>query len=678
MKKNYEYVLQDSHYDCGIASLITIFKYHNLRVSKDDILKHVNPNNGINAYELIKASKTLGLNAKGVKCDLEVLDNKFMPVIAHIIKDNNYHHYIVIFKIDFKKQQLLILDPAEGIKEIRIDDFLKESTKVYIVFSDSKKIKAKTNNKFAIFIKNIFLENKKLIIISLILSFIFIILSLIFNYYLKIIMEYLDKKISVIIIISLIFLFINLIKNIISLAKNKIILRLNLRIDKKINKLLIKHLFFLPNNYFVKKSSGELISVVSDIDNFKEIIIKIFILCFLDLFLVIICLIYISIFNIYYLSIFIIFILILFLIADNYKYHFNNLFIKLKSSKIKKTNILVEGINNINTIKNLHIENKIISNINKSLKEVQKNEKNYLKKINSYDNIFTLISDFFYIIIIFISSFLVINKKLNTLDIIFFSSIYYLILGFITNIMETISMYKMYQISIDKILDILDCEKEIYRKTKNKIINNILFYNTCFSINEKEILKNINLSINKTNNLFIYGKSGIGKSTLINLLFKNNELTKGKILLDNIDLKYYDLSIIKDNITYVSQHETLFNDTVLNNFKMIKDSNKKINKALKTCLFNYNYDYLLLENGTNLSGGERKKLIIARALLKAKDFLILDESFNEIDIKSERIIIKNIIRNYPNITIILISHRKDNIDLFNKIYELKKEEEEYI
>ena len=80
----------------------------------------------------------------------------------------------------------------------------------------------------------------------------------------------------------------------------------------------------------------------------------------------------------------------------------------------------------------------------------------------------------------------------------------------------------------------------------------------------------------------------------------------------------------------------------------------------------------MCENGSNLSGGQRKKLIIARALLRAKSFLILDESFNEIDAVEEKMILKNIFTNYPNLTVILISHRQDNINLFDKVYTIKR------
>jgi ABC-type bacteriocin/lantibiotic exporter with double-glycine peptidase domain len=149
-------------------------------------------------------------------------------------------------------------------------------------------------------------------------------------------------------------------------------------------------------------------------------------------------------------------------------------------------------------------------------------------------------------------------------------------------------------------------------------------------------------------------------------------------MIDNIDINDLSLSFIRGNIIYVSQNETLFQTTIKGNLDLINNSKEKQSLCCKTTLLDktFNTDnYLnifLEENGNNISTGQRKKIIIARALLRAKDFLILDESFNEISIEEERKILNNIFNNYPYLTVILISHRQDNSDLFDKIYKIKR------
>ena len=133
------------------------------------------------------------------------------------------------------------------------------------------------------------------------------------------------------------------------------------------------------------------------------------------------------------------------------------------------------------------------------------------------------------------------------------------------------------------------------------------------------------------------------------------------------------MDYIRNNITYVSQNEVLFNDTIKNNILLNKNE-ENLKKALDSCLIKNDLDTLISDNSINISGGEKKKILIARALLRSKSILILDESFNEISIKEEKTILNNIFKNYPNLTIILISHRNSNEKLFNKKITINKEE----
>ena len=302
----------------------------------------------------------------------------------------------------------------------------------------------------------------------------------------------------------------------------------------------------------------------------------------------------------------------------------------------------------------------------------------YNKEYNKYDFINNLVLEIFYILIIFISCIMVMNNKVIILDLILFSSLFYLMIGFLNNIMESISMYKTYQTSIDRVLDLIEIKKESFDSSRLKRLNNIEIKNLSFSYDQEEILKDINMKIERCDKIFISGKSGIGKSTIIKLLLKYYEANEGKILFDNININYLDLSYIRRNITYLSQNDTLFTDTIYNNLALVNSNKGKITKAMKTCLIEDMFkekditeNFFLEENGINLSGGQRKKILIARSLLKAHSIIVFDESFNEIDADEERVILNNIFNNYKDLTIILISHRKNNKDLFNKWYELK-------
>ena len=168
----------------------------------------------------------------------------------------------------------------------------------------------------------------------------------------------------------------------------------------------------------------------------------------------------------------------------------------------------------------------------------------------------------------------------------------------------------------------------------------------------------------------IIGKSGSGKSTLFKLLKKYYDIKRDKIYINDIDINDYK----KSDILYISQNEFLFTDTIFNNI----DSNN-ILKLSKICLLNdivkdnsLGYNALIEENGFNFSGGERQRIILARALANSFNILIIDEGLNQVDTNMERIILKNLFEEYKDKTIIFISHRLDNLDLFNQVVKIEE------
>ena len=673
--KKYDYVLQTNSYDCGIASLQTIFLLHNKKISRASLTSLINKERyGVSMYDLITTSKSLGLNALGVSSKLDNMKEN-LPCIAHTIIDKEMYHFIVILEIE--KDYILIMDPSYGLKKIDRLTFNSITTNKFIIFSNTKFKKVKD-----VRLKNIILKlfslNKGIIFKSIIISLIYSLFQLAFNYYLSTIVSGYTKSFNYLLIIFIVFVNITIFKTFLYFQKNKLLIEINNNIDEEITKITLTHLLYLPYDYFIETTSGELATFIGDIENFKEIISKILITSVLDIIFIIFILIYICFINIIYLILFIIIILILLMLSFNYQQSLNQNYKVLKDKRIKTSSYLYEVLSSFNTIKNLNIESKIIDNLmNNNSIVLDKNEK-YLKEYYKFDLINNYLIDMFYLLVIIISVFIIKTINQNISSTILIGNIFYLFISLLNNIYENITMKKIYKTSVDRVLDILDREKEEKKDNKFDKIKEIVFYDVCYVKNDKTIISNFNLKLKEKENVFITGDSGIGKSTLIRLLLKNHKVTSGKITIDNIDINDLSLSFIRGNITYVSQNETLFQTTIKENLNLINVSLDKQLLCCKTTLldktFNTN-DYLnifLEENGNNISTGQRKKIIIARALLKAKDILILDESFNEISVEEERQILKNIFNNYPYLTVILISHRQDNSDLFSKNYKIKR------
>ncbi|NCC70990.1 ATP-binding cassette domain-containing protein, partial [bacterium] len=170
---------------------------------------------------------------------------------------------------------------------------------------------------------------------------------------------------------------------------------------------------------------------------------------------------------------------------------------------------------------------------------------------------------------------------------------------------------------------------------------------------------------------------GSGKSTIMKIIRGYIENYEGKVLLNNKNIKDIPLSIINSSFLYISQNETLFNDSIKNNIlgsrnidyenysKIINILN--LEKIFDNKVFREN-EYIE-ENGFNLSGGERQKIILARSLLNDFNYLIMDEALSELDEAEEKDILKNIINNFKEKTIIYITHKNNVEHLFNrKVY----------
>ena len=211
----------------------------------------------------------------------------------------------------------------------------------------------------------------------------------------------------------------------------------------------------------------------------------------------------------------------------------------------------------------------------------------------------------------------------------------------------------------------------------------IEFKNVCFSYEDVEILKNINLKIEKGKTVALVGSSGAGKSTLADLIPRFHDVTSGQILIDGIDLREYSLHSMRGLISIVTQEPILFNDTIANNIALGMEHASKESIVSAAQIANADrfitqkemgYQTNIGDRGTKLSGGERQRLTIARAVLKNPPILILDEATSSLDTESERLVQEAINNLMNNRTSVVIAHRLSTIRHADEIIVLQKGE----
>jgi subfamily B ATP-binding cassette protein MsbA len=235
-----------------------------------------------------------------------------------------------------------------------------------------------------------------------------------------------------------------------------------------------------------------------------------------------------------------------------------------------------------------------------------------------------------------------------------------------------------------RIFEVLDTQPEIKTRpgafAASRDFKTVEFRNLSFKYEDELVLRNINLTVRAGETLAIVGKSGGGKTTLVNLIPRFYDVTEGSILIDGIDIRDLSIDSLRTLTAIVTQQTYLFNDTIKNNIAY-GDTARAFDDVVHAAQSAYahdfikglpeGYDTIIGESGVKISGGQRQRIAIARALLKDAPVLILDEATSSLDTQSEREVQKALDRLMTGRTSFVIAHRLSTIMNADRIIVLK-------
>ena len=684
--------------DCGAACLAMIASQYGKSLSIAQVRVAAGTDViGTNVRGLVEAAKEYGLKAFAVKGSKEAIKPSLeVPFVAHLHVVHNgdcndyYDHYVVVKKI-FKKR-IEIWDPNGMVGKHYMDytEFL-ENWSGYAVFFEPEECFKRTDEKQNLLIKFIpaILPHKKILLYSLLASVLLLAFGIVSSYYYKYVFdEVIFAKASASLnTLSFGVLFVTIVQAVMELVRSSLLSHFSFKTDLQLNFSYLSHIFKLPLSFFETRKSGEIMSRLGDLDKVRETLSCAALSGVMDVLMLlasgpILLNINGTLFGISFATV-----LLLAAISALFSKLYRRYYSKAMTQGADVQSYLYESINGVATVKALNAEDLV--NEEYETKKMKATAIDW--RINRFgitqEFLSTLINGVSGIFVFWLGCSNIIKGTMSFGTLLTFNAL----LGYFTGpLFRLVNIQNEMQESLvaaERVGEILELARE-QQEDKNyikpkKIEGHIKFENVTFAYGMRDaVYKDFSMEIEAGKWTAFVGASGSGKSTFVKLLLKFYEIQKGRIFLDGKDLCDIDTKTLRSKIGYVPQDIFLFSGSVRDNISLhnpdvsldeIIDAAKKAGAHEFIEKLPKRYDTVLGEHGGGLSGGEKQRLALARALLGNPSLIILDEATSSLDTVSE-MQIHNVIKQLKkeNIAVILIAHRLTTVMSCDKIFVMQQ------
>lgn len=677
--KKYKCTMQHDASDCAAAAISTILLSYNQEIPILKIREIIGTDlYGTTVKGIVEGLKKLSFTVKPIRISKDSITEKFtLPAIAQTHTNEGLFHFVVIHRV--KTNSIIIADPAKGIRKLTLVEFYEEFTGVLILMtpeSTFEKTKFKNKSMFELF-SILILPQKSLLITIILASLLLSIIGILSSTFSKVIMDEIipyQLKNSLYIFL-IVFGIIALIQNLLSAFRTQIILFLSRKVDIPLLLGYYNHIIHLPYEFFASRRTGDIITRFQDAMTIKEIFTSVSISLILDISLAIIIGIILFNLNLALFFILIIMVIINIILIYIFKIPYKKLNYKQMESNAILNSHLIESIQNIETVKSQSDENAQIDKLENryvSLLKLGYREET-LKNVQGF--ISNFIGTLGNLIFMGIGALFIIDGKMSIGDLLVFQT---LSQYFIEPVQSLVSLQLTFQeanIAMKRLSELMTLDREDEQQVNMikdiSLKGAIQFKNISFAYGSRPpIMEDFNLTIKQGQKVAIVGESGAGKSTLAKLLMKFMDVKAGKILIAGYDIKDIDINYLRQHISYIPQNIEMFTGTIIDNLK-IGNPDARYEEILNACKISGadtfieqmpgRYGAFIEEGGDNLSGGEKQRLAIARALITNPDLFIFDEATSNLDSFCEQKLQELIFHKIKNVTAIIIAHRLSTI-----------------
>jgi ATP-binding cassette subfamily B protein len=689
MFRKYACVRQHDQSDCGAAALATVALHHRRPLGLEQMRDLAGTDRvGTNLLGLRQAAEKLGFSARGVKGPYGALAGVPLPAIAHVKTDEGLGHFVVLHRV--RKTGVVVADPARGVRKLPRDEFCRRWTGYLLLVVPEPQAPPAVAGAAPASpwrrLLRLLAPHTPVLLEAFVCALLLTVLGVGTAYFIQHLVdsvlvrheERLLNALGVGMVLLLVF------RALFGVLRQYLVAHVGRKVDLALIAGYSRHVLSLPLRFFETRRVGEILSRVNDTAKVREAINGTTLTAVVDGTLVLVMLAVLWLYDVRLALVATAFVPVL--LAGVMLHHpaARRLSAGAMEGAAQFSAHLVEDVSAVETVKAFGIERARAEEGQTRLVKVVQEIFSLQKLGISLSTVGTLVTALAGVVILWYGGHRVMDGALTIGQLMFF----YTLLGYLLGPLERLASVniKLQEalIAVDRLYQVLDVPAEAAGDSRKVpfpgvqsalVMQQVSFGYGC----RGNVLDKVNLYVPAGKTIGIVGESGSGKSTLLKLLMGYYQPTAGRILIDGVDMRDFELASLRGRIGLVSQDPFIFNGTLRDNIALARPEATlaEVGQAARAAgLEDFiaglpeRFDTVIGERGANLSGGQRQRLAIARALLRRPDVLIFDEATSHLDTATEQAIQNSLRSELAGKTVVLVTHRLNTVKHADHIYVL--------
>lgn len=672
-------VRQTDQNDCGAAALATVALYHGLPVSLEQMRDLTGTDRlGTNLFALQRAAEKLGFSARAVRASWESLGQAPLPAVVHVRNRDGLGHFAVLSRV--RKNHVVVADPARGIQKPSREEFCRGwSGHLLMLVPEQPAMPGHSERRAGPWRRFLGLlrPHSSILIEAFFCGLLMTLLGVSTSYFVQHLVDSVlvrqERQLLDALGIGMVLAVVA--RALFGTLRRYLLAYISRKVDLALVSGYARHVLRLPLRFFETRRVGEILSRVHDAGKVRDAISSTATTAVVDGVLVLVLL---GVLFAYDLSLALVASVFMALLLVGVALHHPAARRRSREAMEQEAQLqahLFEDVSGAATVKAFGAEQaRAEGGESRLVRFVQANFALQMLGLST-STLGMLVTGLAGIVVLWYGGHRVMSGALTIGQLLFF----YTLLGYMLEPLERLSLVNLRLqdglVAVDRLFQVLTLEAE-QRPGEHKasfagVRQQIELRDVSFRYGYRApVLEKISLTIPAGKTVALVGESGCGKSTLLNLLLGFHAPTEGRLLLDGVELRDYDLESVRGRVGLVSQEPFVFNASIRDNIALGRPEatlDEVIAAARAAGLDEFiaglpqRYETLIGERGANLSGGQRQRLAIARALLRQLDILIFDEATSHLDTATERAIQDNLRSALAGKTVLLVAHRLNTI-----------------